>query len=286
MSDNKKRVMIELDNVSLSYHSGKKTFDHGTHHVLNQVSLKLYEGETLGIIGRNGVGKTTLLQLMAGILAPTLGEVRVHPGKSASLLTLGLGFKPDLSGRDNALLAAMLQGATRKRAESFLDDIAEFSELGDSFNEPVKKYSSGMRSRLAFTTALMTHVDVLLIDEVLSVGDADFRGKAQVAMTNRVQGEQTVVFVSHMADQVKQMCNRVIWLDKGRIAAEGDSAEVVDAYTQHVTQARVDGTLQQTALQQQFEAKLQADPKLQAAVKQQIEAKLKADAQQQADTKQ
>jgi len=142
-----------------------------------------------------------------------------------------------------------------------------------------------MRARLAFTTALMTHVDVLLIDEILSVGDAHFRGKAQAAMMSRVTGDQTVVFVSHMADQVKQLCNRVIWLDKGKIVAQGDAAEVVDAYTQHVTQARVDGALQQTALQQQFEAKLQADPKLQAAFKQQIEAKIKADAQQQVDTK-
>ena len=238
MSGHKKRVMIELDTVSHSYHSGRKSFDHGTHHVLNQVSLQLYEGETLGIIGRNGVGKTTLLQLMAGILAPTLGDVRIHPGKSASLLTLGLGFKPDLSGRDNALLAAMLQGSTRQRAESFLVDIAEFSELGDSFHEPVKNYSSGMRARLAFTTALMTHVDVLLIDESLSVGDVHFRGKAQAAMKSRITGEQTVVFVSHMADQVKEMCDRVIWLDKGRIAAEGDAVEVTDAYTQHILEAR------------------------------------------------
>jgi len=230
--------MIELDNVSHSYHSRRKSFDHGIHHVLNQVSLQLYEGETLGIIGRNGVGKTTLLQLMAGILAPTLGEVRIHPGKSASLLTLGLGFKPDLSGRDNALLAAMLQGSTRKRAESFLGDIQEFSELGDSFCEPVKNYSSGMRSRLAFTTALMTHVDVLLIDEILSVGDAHFRGKAQTAMKNRITGEQTVVFVSHMADQVKDLCDRVIWLDKGQIAAQGNAVEVTDAYTQYVSNAR------------------------------------------------
>jgi lipopolysaccharide transport system ATP-binding protein len=245
MSDNKQRVMIELDNVSHSYHSGKKSFDHGTHHVLNQVSLKLYEGETLGIVGRNGVGKTTTLQLMAGILAPTLGQVRIHTGKSASLLTLGLGFKSELSGRDNALLAAMLQGSTRQQAESFLHDIAEFSELGDSFNEPVKNYSSGMRARLAFTTALMTHVDVLLIDEILSVGDAHFRGKAQTAMMNRITGDQTVVFVSHMADQVKQMCNRVIWLDKGKIVAEGDSAEVVDAYTRQITQAREAGAKQQ-----------------------------------------
>jgi lipopolysaccharide transport system ATP-binding protein len=241
MSDNEKRVMLELDTVSHSYHTGKKTFDHGTHHVLNQVSLQLYEGETLGIIGRNGVGKTTLLQLMAGILAPTLGEVKIHPGTSASLLTLGLGFKPELSGRDNALLAAMLQGSTRKQAESFLDDIAEFSELGDSFNVQVKNYSAGMRSRLAFTAALMTHVDVLLIDEILSVGDAHFREKAQAAMKNRISGEQTVVFVSHMADQVKELCNRVIWLDNGKIAAQGDSAAVVDAYTQHITQARAGG---------------------------------------------
>lgn len=236
--------MIELENVSHSYQSKRKSFDHGVHHVLNQVSLQLYEGETLGIIGRNGVGKTTLLQLMAGILAPTLGEVKIHPGKSASLLTLGLGFKPDLSGRDNALLAAMLQGSTRKRAESFLSDIAEFSELGDSFYEPVKNYSSGMRSRLAFTTALMTHVDVLLIDEILSVGDAHFRGKAQAAMKNRITGEQTVVFVSHMADQVKDLCDRVIWLDKGQIAAQGNAVEVTDAYTQYITTARKAGAEQ------------------------------------------
>lgn len=244
MSEHKKRVMIELENVSHSYHSKRKSFDHGSHHVLNQVSLKLYEGETLGIIGRNGVGKTTTLQLMAGILAPTIGAVRIHPGKSASLLTLGLGFKPDLSGRDNALLAAMLQGSTLERAESFLVDIAEFSELGDSFNEPVKNYSSGMRARLAFTTALMTHVDVLLIDEILSVGDAHFRGKAQTAMKDRITGEQTVVFVSHMADQVKEMCNRVIWLDQGKIAMQGDAVEVTDAYTQHVTRARKAGAAQ------------------------------------------
>ncbi len=238
MSEDTKRVMLELDSVSLSYHSGKKTFDHGTHHVLNQVSMKLYEGETLGLIGRNGVGKTTTLRLMAGILAPNSGEVRMHPGKSASLLTLGLGFKPELSGRDNALLAAMLQGSSRKQAESFLDEIAEFSELGDSFVLPVKNYSSGMRARLAFTTALMTHVDILLIDEILSVGDAHFRGKALSAMQGRITGEQTVVFVSHIAEQVKAMCDRVIWLDYGEVVAEGAAEEIIDAYIAQVNKER------------------------------------------------
>jgi lipopolysaccharide transport system ATP-binding protein len=234
-----KLAMLEFDKVSLNYHTGKKSYDHGTHHVLNEVSLQLYEGETLGIIGRNGVGKTTLLRLMAGILGPTHGKVRIHPGKSVSLLTLGLGFKQELSGRDNALLSAMLQGSTRKQAKSFLASIEEFSELGDAFNEPVKNYSSGMRARLAFTTALMTHVDVLLIDEILSVGDADFREKAQAAMKSRITGEQTVVFVSHAAPEVKSLCSRVIWLDKGKIVAEGDSATVVDAYTKHVNETRV-----------------------------------------------
>ena len=232
-------AMLELDNVSHSYRTGRKSFDDGTHHVLNQVSMKLYEGETLGIIGRNGVGKTTLLRLMAGILGPTHGRVRIHPGKTASLLTLGLGFQPQLSGRENAYLAAMLQGSTRKQAKSFLASIEEFSELGESFDEPVKDYSAGMRSRLAFTTALMTHVDILLIDEILSVGDAHFREKAGAAMKSRLTGEQTVVFVSHATSEVKSLCSRVIWLEKGKVVAEGDSTTVVDAYLKHVKDSQV-----------------------------------------------
>ena len=222
--------MLALENVSLSYQSRRKSFDHGAHHVLDGVSLEVYEGETLGIIGRNGVGKSTTLRLMAGILAPTSGKVRQRPGKTASLLTIGLGFRPDLSGRDNAMLAAMLQGASPKQARSYLEEIKEFSELGDSFEERVKTYSSGMLARLGFTTALKTHVDILLIDEVLSVGDARFRDKAAAAMKSRISGDQTVVFVSHMEAQVRDICNRAVCLHEGAVLAEGDPVEVLAAY--------------------------------------------------------
>lgn len=223
-------VMLALEDVSLSYHSRRDSFDHGSHHVLDSVSLKVYEGETLGIIGRNGVGKSTTLRLMAGILAPTSGRVRQRPGKTSSLLTIGLGFRPDLSGRDNAMLAAMLQGATAKQARGFLEEIKEFSELGDSFEERVKTYSSGMLARLGFTTALKTHVDILLIDEVLSVGDARFRDKAEAAMKSRISGDQTVVFVSHQEKQVLDICSRAVCLHEGAILAEGDPAQVLAAY--------------------------------------------------------
>jgi len=228
------QCVLELDAVSLNYRSGRASFDGGIHRVLNSVSFKLYEGETLGIIGRNGVGKTTLLRLMAGIIEPTCGVVRRKPGKTASLLTIALGFRPDLSGRDNALLSAMLQGCTKSEARLYLEDIKEFSELGDSFEEPVKTYSSGMRSRLGFTTALLTRVDILLIDEVLSVGDARFREKAQSAMKERVMGDQTVVYVSHSDVQVKSLCNRAIWIKDAKICAEGSPEEVVGDYNAHL----------------------------------------------------
>ena len=230
MSTDNRRVMLELDRVSLTYMTGKRSKASDASYVLNDVSLKLFEGETLGIVGRNGVGKTTMLRLMAGILSPTRGIVTKYPGSSAALLTLGLGFKNDLSGRDNSLLAAMLQGSSREEAESFLDEIKEFSELGEAFEAPVKSYSAGMRSRLGFTTALMTHVDILLIDEVLSVGDAQFREKALEAMKGRITGDQTVVFVSHMAEQIKELCDRVVWLEHGSVEAEGAVEEVMSAY--------------------------------------------------------
>jgi lipopolysaccharide transport system ATP-binding protein len=223
-------LMLELTAVSHSYHGRRDNFEHGVHRVLDEVSLQLYRGETLGIIGRNGAGKTTLLRLMAGILAPSKGRVWRRPGSSCSLLTLGLGFQPDLSGRDNALLSAMLQGASRREAAGYLEDIREFSELGVSFDEPVKTYSAGMRARLGFTTALLTHVDILLIDEVLGVGDAAFRQKAAAAMRDKLGGEQTVVLVSHMAAQVRRLCTRAVLLEDARVVADGAVDDVLERY--------------------------------------------------------
>jgi lipopolysaccharide transport system ATP-binding protein len=222
--------MLELRGVSHSYHARRANFEHGVHRVLDDVSLKVYRGQTLGIVGRNGAGKTTLLRLLAGVLAPRAGEVWRRPGASCSLLTIGLGFQPQLSGRDNARLSAMLQGASRREAEDFLDAIHEFSGLGPSFEEPVATYSAGMRARLGFSTAIMSHVDILLIDEILSVGDRDFRSRARAVMHERLTGEQTVVLVSHMEDQLRALCDSAAWIDGGRLRAQGEVREVLAAY--------------------------------------------------------
>lgn len=229
-STSNRAVMLELVDVSHSYHARRANFERGIHRVLDNVSLALRRGETLGVIGGNGAGKTTLLRLMAGIVAPSSGLIRRAPGASCSLLTLGLGFQPNLTGRDNARLSALLQGATRQQAEACLESIQEFSELGVSFDEPVKTYSQGMRARLGFSTALQTHVDVLLIDEVLSVGDRRFREKAAAAMRDRITGEQTVVLVSHSDRQIADMCDRAAWIDGGRLRALGGVDEVLEQY--------------------------------------------------------
>lgn len=225
-------VMLELVNVSHAYHARQANFEHGLHRVLDNVSLKLLKGQTLGVIGRNGAGKTTLLRLMAGILAPTRGEIHRAPGARCSLLTLGLGFQPQLTGRDNARLSALLQGASREQADDCLEAIREFSGLGPSFDEPVKTYSQGMRARLGFSTALQTRVDILLIDEVLSVGDRDFREKAAAAMRDRISGEQTVVLVSHSESQIAQMCDVAAWIDGGELRAHGAVDDVLGLYGQ------------------------------------------------------
>ena len=204
---------------------------------LRHLTLELHEGQVLGIVGPNGAGKSTLCLVLSQILQPDEGEITVH-GKVSQLVSLSTGLNSELSGRANVRLLAAYLGIPKAVIDGKIQEIIEFSELGNFIDEPMRHYSSGMKARLGFTTALLTHVDILLIDEILSVGDAHFRGKAQEAMKSRIASDQTVVFVSHMAEQVKKMCDRVIWLEEGKIAAEGDAVEVTDAYTRSVTTAR------------------------------------------------
>jgi len=222
--------ILEMDSVSLSYRKSRKSAREHQNQILDNVSINITEGETLGVIGKNGAGKSTLLRLMAGIFKPDEGVVRRDVDKKASLLTIALGFRQDLSGRDNALLSAMLQGYSKAEALSILDEIKEFSELKSAYEQPVKTYSSGMRSRLGFTTALLTRVDILLIDEVLSVGDASFREKAKSALREKIDSNLTVVYVSHSASQVEELCARAIWINEAKIQAEGPTEEVIARY--------------------------------------------------------
>jgi len=172
------------------------------------------------------------------VLAPTSGTIHTSGPVTRSLLTLGLGFNRELSGRDNALLSAMLQGYSRKDALAMLPRIQEYSELGDFFGQPVKAYSSGMCSKLGFATAIIVKVDILLIDEVLSVGDSQFKKKAERTMLERVHGEQTVIFVSHQVGQLKKVCRRALWLEGGSIRCEGEVAEVIRRYDSFMQQHR------------------------------------------------
>ena len=222
--------VLRLRDVSFSYRPQSRLIPQPTRQVFRSLSFDLFDGESLGIIGRNGSGKSSLLRLIARIVEPTTGTLWVRSGATTALLSLGLGFRADLSGRDNALLAAMLQGFSKKDAKALLDGVNDFAELGSAFDDPVKTYSAGMRARLGFASAVLAEVDILLIDEVLSVGDAHFRDKAMNVLQQRIRGEQTVVFVSHAPAHVRSLCDRAIWIEKGEVAADGAPEAVLGKY--------------------------------------------------------
>lgn len=227
-------MVIDLCDVNLSFAlaHGKA---HSSNQVLKNINFKLEAGERLGIIGKNGSGKSTLLRVMAKILRPDTGVVTWHSGVSPSLLSLGLGFKPDLSGKDNAYIACILRGLTRRDSLSAVKDIEDFCELGAYFEEPIKSYSAGMRARLGFGTALASKGNVMLIDEVLSVGDVAFRQKATTALNDFISGGHAMVLVSHSDQQITSMCNKAILLERGKVVFEG----AVDVALQHYHQSAV-----------------------------------------------
>ena len=222
-------ALLTLENVGMHF-DVRADHEGGRHTVFEGINLTLNEGDRLGIVGRNGAGKSTLLRIMAKIYAPATGTVTWAPGVTVSLLSLGLGFKNDLTGRDNAYLAGLLQGLSKNDAKKSLERIHEFCELGDYFDEPVKTYSSGMRARLGFATALLNNASVLLIDEVLSVGDNAFRSKAMAALKDQMTKDRGIVIVSHAEQQIKNLCSNAIWLQGGRIAEQGEPPFVLQGY--------------------------------------------------------
>lgn len=222
--------LISLNEVSVSYKRSGSIFKRSRYFdALDSICLKIYPGETLGVLGRNGVGKSTLLKIISGIIKPNTGVVKNY-GASVSLLALQAGFDPNLSGYDNAVFAGMLQGYSRKDVMKHLDSIKEYSDLGKFFYEPVRTYSTGMRARLGFSISTIISPDVLLIDEVLSVGDQYFREKAERTMVAKIQSEQTVVIVSHSEVLIKRLCDRVVFIENGKIVSEGDPIRVIGEY--------------------------------------------------------
>ncbi|MGV6825514.1 MAG: ABC transporter ATP-binding protein [bacterium] len=222
--------ILSLKHVGLAYRKGRNPFRPQHYWALKDVSFDLYAGETLGIIGRNGVGKSTLLKLLANIIPPDRGEI-LNTGLTASLLSLQVGFVPYLTGRVNAILSGMLLGVPKAEIEERMPQIIEFSELGEFIDEPLRSYSTGMRARLGFAVALVADPDILLIDEVLGVGDDQFRKKSAAVMKEKLSSDKTIVLVSHNVQTMKHLCDRVVWIEDGRSVMTGPAATVLDAYT-------------------------------------------------------
>lgn len=197
--------------------------------VLKGINLKVKKGEVVALIGTNGSGKSTLLKLMTKIIYPNKGKITTE-GKLTSLLELGAGFHPDFSGRENIYFNASIFGLTRKEIDERIDDIIAFSELGPYIDNPVRTYSSGMYMRLAFSVAINVDADILLIDEILSVGDEHFQNKCYDKMRDLKKQGKTMVFVTHSMQTVKQLCDRAVWLCDGKIKMDGPTEKVVDEY--------------------------------------------------------
>ena len=222
-------LALLLKNVGVSYPRRQGLFKSEKFWALRDVSFSLYHGETLGVLGRNGVGKSTLLRLLAGIIGPDRGKIDRF-GCRASLLSLQAGFLQHLTGRENAILSGVILGMRRRFILEKMDEIIAFAELEDAIDEPFHTYSSGMRARLGFSVAFQADPDILLVDEVFGVGDLEFQRKSASALRERIKSDRTVVLVSHQIEVARQLCDRVVWLADGTTRAEGPAAEILDIY--------------------------------------------------------
>lgn len=244
--------VIKVDNVYKSfkvYYDRGSTFKekilfknrnrHDVHDVLKGVSLSIKKGEVVGLIGENGSGKSTLLKLMTRIIYPDKGGIKIK-GKVSSLLELGAGFHPDMTGRENIYTNASIFGLTKKEIDSRLQKIINFSELGEFIDNPVRTYSSGMYMRLAFSVAINVDADILLIDEILAVGDANFQQKCFERLRELKQKGITIVIVTHDTGTVERFCSSAVWLESGEIKAEGKTSAVVDEYLKYMNIKRIE----------------------------------------------
>lgn len=234
-----------LDRLRHVLSAGRRTY--GTPFwALRECSLEVRRGEAVGVVGRNGSGKSTLMQIIAGTLAPTEGEVHIR-GRIAALLELGSGFNPQFTGRENVYLAGSILGLSRREMDARFDSIASFAEIGDFMDRPIEVYSSGMHARLAFSVSVCVEPDILIVDEILSVGDAGFQQKCVGRMKRMLGDGMTLLFVSHSADMVKSICTRGLYLHQGRTVTFGPASEAVDRYMRSLREQTTDRAQQNLA---------------------------------------
>ena len=237
--------IVSVDNVSMRFNLAKERTDTIKESVLKllkhqlffdefwalkNISFQINAGESLALIGRNGCGKSTMLKIIAGVLMPTLGEIKVA-GSIAPLIELGAGFDAELTARENIYMNGAIMGYDRPFMNKHFDEIVSFSELQDFLDVPVKNFSSGMVARLGFSIATIVRADILIVDEILAVGDAAFQQKCEAKMADLLGNGTTLIFVSHSGEQVKRLCKRAIWIDHGEQKLEGPSEEVYAAYS-------------------------------------------------------
>ena len=240
----KKENAVELKNIEMHFNMSKEKFDSlkelflrfmtkrlmfEDFVALDKVSLEIPKGDVFGIVGLNGSGKSTMLKIISGILTPTKGSAEVN-GTIAPLIELGAGFDMDLTARENIYLNGSVLGYSKKFMDEKFDDIVEFSELRDFLDTPMKNYSSGMVARIGFAIATITKPDILIVDEILAVGDFKFQEKCEQRINSMINGDTTVIIVSHSIEQIERLCKHCAWLEKGKLKMIGDAKDVCDAY--------------------------------------------------------
>lgn len=222
--------IMSLKETAVAFLSGKLKYENFT--VFEDVSFEVERGEVIGIIGKNGAGKSTLLKIISGVLRPTEGKVKVN-GNIVPMLELGSGFDMELTGEENIYLNGAILGYTEDFLKSKFNEIVEFSELGEFIYMPIRNYSSGMLARLAFSIATVVKPEILIVDEVLSVGDAGFQAKSLERMKELMGGGTTVLFVSHSLDQMREMCDRILWLEDHKVRSFGEAEEICAEYEKY-----------------------------------------------------